>query len=55
MLRRRFRDIDYNEYHLRKALVCFTDAESEPMPKMIRKVSWAEMKEAIVEEVRRLT
>lgn len=55
MLRRRFRDIDYNEYHLRKALVYFTDAESEPMPKMIRKVPWAEMKEVIVEEVRRLT
>jgi len=55
MLRRRFRDIDYNEYHLRKALVYFTDAESEPMPKMIRNVPWAEIKKAIVEEVRRLT
>ncbi len=55
MLRRRFRGIDYNEYHLRKALVYFTDAESEPMPNMIRKVSWETMKEAIVEEVRRLT
>ena len=55
MLRRRFRGIDYNEYHLRKALVYFTDAESEPMPNMIRNVSWERMKEAIVEEVRRLT
>jgi len=55
MLRKRFRGIDYNEYHLRKALVYFADAESEPMPNMIRKVSWETMKEAIVEEVLRLT
>ena len=54
MLQRRFRGIDYNEYHLRKALVYFVDAESEPMPKMIRKVSWADIKDSIVEEVRRL-
>ena len=37
MLRKRFRGIDYNEYHLRKSLVYFADAESEPMPEMIRK------------------
>ena len=55
MLRRRFRGIDYNEYHLRKALVYFDDAESEPMPNMIRKVPWQEIKAAIISEVRRLT
>lgn len=55
MLRARFRGIDYNEYHLRKALVYFADAETEPMPKMIREVAWGEIKAAIVEEVRRLT
>jgi hypothetical protein len=55
MLRRRFRAIDYNEYHLRKALVYFADAESEPMPNMIRNVEWEDIKGSIVEEVRRLT
>ncbi|MFQ5718587.1 MAG: nucleotidyl transferase AbiEii/AbiGii toxin family protein [Acidobacteriota bacterium] len=55
MLKRRFRDIDHNEYHLRKSLVYFTDAESEPMPNMIRAVPWETMKETIVEEVRRLS
>jgi hypothetical protein len=54
-LRKRFPGIDYNEYHLRKALVYFADAESEPMPNMIRKVAWETIKEAIVQEVRRLT
>ena len=55
MLRRRFRGIDHNEYHLRKALVYFVDAETEPMPNMIRKVSWEDIKDSIVDEVRRLT
>ena len=55
MLRKRFRAIDYNEYDLRKALVYFSDAESEPMPNMIRNVSWGKVREAIVAEVRRLT
>jgi hypothetical protein len=55
MLRKRFRGIDYNEYHLRKALVYFADAEIEPMPNMIRSVSWETIRKAIVEEVRRLT
>lgn len=54
LLRRRFREIDYNEYHLLKSLVYFEDAESEPMPEMIRKVSWKTVKDAIVQEVRRL-
>jgi len=54
MLRRRFREIDYNEYHLMKSMVYFEDAESEPMPDMIRKISWEEIKAAIVLEVRRL-
>lgn len=55
MLRRRFHGIDYNEYHLMKSLVYFEDAESEPMPNMIREVTWAEVQSTIVQEVRRVT
>jgi hypothetical protein len=54
LARRRFANIDYNEYHLLKSLVFFEDAEAEPMPRMIRRVSWAEVKQAIVAEVKRL-
>jgi len=54
-LRRRFQGIDYNEYHLMKSLVYFEDAESEPMPEMIRDVTWEEVQDAIIQEVRRLT
>ncbi len=54
LIRRRYRKIDYNEYHLMKSLVFFEDAENEPMPRMIRKVSWDEVKSRITAEVVRL-
>ena len=54
MVRRRFKGIDFNEYHLLKALVFFEDAETEPMPKMLRRAAWSEVKKAIIAEVRRL-
>ena len=51
---RRFRKVDYNEYHLLKSLVYFEDAESEPMPRMLREASWSEIKRRIVGEVQGL-
>jgi hypothetical protein len=55
LLTRRFQDVDYNTYHLLKSLVYFADAEEEPMPRMIRPVTWDEVKEFLVAEVRRLS
>jgi hypothetical protein len=55
LLKRRFRDVDFNEYHLLKSLVYFEDAESEPMPRMIRDVEWETVKQAMTAEVRRLS
>jgi hypothetical protein len=55
LLRRRFARIDYNEYHLLKSLVFFEDAESEPMPRLLRRASWTEIKSVIVAEVKRLS
>lgn len=55
LIRRRFAGVDYNEYHLLRALVFFEDAETEPMPRMIRRVAWSEIKRAIVAEVKRLS
>lgn len=55
LLRRRFTNIDYNEYHLLKSLVFFDDAEREPMPRMLRRTSWRDVKETIIAEVRRLS
>ena len=55
LVRRRFTGIDYNEYHLLKSLVFFEDAETEPMPGLLRAVSWEEVKETLVAEVRRIS
>jgi len=55
LVRRRFEDVDYNEYHLLKSLAYFEEAESEPMPQMIRDVGWEVIKAAIVSEVRRIS
>lgn len=54
LLRRRFTHVDYNEYHLLKSLVFFDDAETEPMPRMLKEIDWDNVKKAIVAEVRRL-
>ena len=53
MIGRRFAAIDFNEYHLSRSLTFFEDAETEPMPRMLRRVEWSEIKETIVAEVRR--
>ena len=55
LLRRRFTDVDYNAYHLLKSLVFFEDVETEPMPMLIRDVSWHTIKRAIVAEVKRVS
>ncbi|MBZ5639511.1 MAG: nucleotidyl transferase AbiEii/AbiGii toxin family protein [Acidobacteriia bacterium] len=55
MIRRRFVGIDFNEYHLLRSLAFFEDAETEPMPRMLRRVTWASVKKTIVVEVRRLS
>lgn len=55
LTRRRFQRVDYNEYHLLKSLVYFEDAETEPLPRMLRKASWPAIKKRIVAEVHRLS
>lgn len=55
LTRRRFENIDYNEYHLLKSLVFFDDAETEPMPAMLRETNWSAIKKTITAEVRRLS
>ncbi len=55
MIHRRFVAIDFNEYHLLRSLTFFEDAETEPMPRMLRRVAWADVKKTIVAEVRRLS
>jgi hypothetical protein len=53
--RRKYGATNYSPYHLLKSLVYFTDAEREPMPKMLRPISWPEVKKFFETEVAKLS
>ena len=44
-----------NQYHLLKSLIYFTDAEKEPVPKMLHEISWPLIKEKIIEQVKKIS
>lgn len=43
-LKKKSPKIEQNTYHVLKSLAYFADAENEPMPKMLKKVSWKEIR-----------
>jgi len=50
---RKFGDEVINHYHLLKSLVYFIDAEKQPMPIMLKKVNWEEVKESIINKIKK--
>lgn len=44
-----------NNYHLLKSLIYFEDAEREPSPKMLIKLSWKKVKENIIKHLKKST
>jgi predicted nucleotidyltransferase component of viral defense system len=44
----KYTNSDYNEAHILKSLVYFTDADAQPMPRMHQEVSWEKVKEEII-------
>ena len=44
--------IKYNRFHLLKSLTYFDDAESEPMPEILKDISWEKIKDEIMEKVK---
>lgn len=52
---RKYQGVKYSRYHLLRSLVYFDQAEAEPMPRMIKKQSWIDVRkyfELIVKEVK---
>lgn len=43
----KFKGVNYNKLHILKSLTYFEEAEDEPMPIMMEKVGWGEVKRAI--------
>jgi hypothetical protein len=48
---KKYRGIAYNKMHVLKSLTYFDDAEREPMPIMLKRISWAGVKKSIAESV----
>ena len=51
--KKKYKRVDYNMLHILKSLVYFDDAQKDPMPKMIKQVSWQTVKEFFIREVKK--
>ena len=52
--KKKYKKVKPNIYNVLKGLVYFDDADDEPMPRMIKGVSWDEVKEYFRDEVKRI-
>ena len=50
----KYKEVDYNKIHILKSLIYFYEAETQPMPRMHKKVNWEEVKEKISQEVKKM-
>ena len=51
---KRYENIKYNKLHILKSLTYFEDAETEPMPIMIKNAAWGEIKKKITAEANKI-
>ena len=54
LFKRKYRGIRYNMLHILKGLVYFAEAEKEKMPRMLKQLSWEEVKIFFQKEARKL-
>ncbi len=52
---KKFRALSQNKIHILKSLVYFEDAEQDKLPKMIKPIRWAKIKEFFIEEQKKIT
>lgn len=50
----KYRDLASQRTHILKSLIYFADADSNPMPQMIKEITWEEVRKFFVDEVRKL-
>jgi predicted nucleotidyltransferase component of viral defense system len=51
---KKYQNISYNEVHIMKSLVYFSDADDQPMPRMHQEVSWDKVKRKIIDAVKQV-
>lgn len=54
-LKTQYPAVTHNYHHILKSLVYFSDAENDPMPQLLLKVSWAEVKKFFQREIPEIT
>jgi hypothetical protein len=54
LVQRKYEGVEYNYTHLLKSLVYFEDAETDPMPEMLRPVSWSDVQRFFEQEAQAL-
>lgn len=54
LIKRKYAEVAYSEYHLVRSLVYFDEVENEPMPELLVEATWEEIKACLVENVRNL-
>jgi hypothetical protein len=52
VVQRRYTGTEFNAMHLLRSLVYFDDAEAEPMPRMLAKIEWPQVRRRLESEVR---
>ena len=52
-LKEKYPKTNYNEPHLLKSLVYFADADNQPSPRMHKQVNWIQVKEEIVNTIKK--
>ena len=51
---KKFQSVHYSKLHILKSVTFFDDAENEPMPIMLKNVSWEDVKRKIEEESKKI-
>lgn len=54
-VRKKYSHVDYSQTHILKSLVFFVEAEDQPSPRMHKEVSFEEVKEKMIAEVRAIS
>lgn len=48
----KYKGIEYNKVHILKSLVYFIEAEEEPLPQMLKRIEWNDVKNFFVQQVK---
>ena len=52
LFEKKYKGIEYNKVHILKSLIYFTEAEEEPLPQMLTKIDWNDVKKFFEQQVK---